>query len=233
MISIVLPTYNEKECIIQLINECIKYTEDLEEVIVVDDNSSDGTWELVSNMQNNKVRVIKRTNKRSLPASILRGIKESKGDILIWMDSDFSHHPKYIPRLLEALTNADIAVASRYVKGGRDLRPYDRVFTSLLINKLASLLFFTETRDYTSGFVAVKKKVFDKISINTKGYGEYFIEFTFDAMHKNFSIKEVAYDFTDRKYGTSKTSQGIFSFSMMRHGIFYILKILTVRLKNL
>ncbi len=233
MISIVLATYNERECILAVIDACIKYTRNLKEIIVVDDDSPDRTWELVQDLHRPKVRVIRRIGKKSLPSAIFRGIKESRGDIVIWMDCDFCHHPKNIPSLIRALRDADVAVASRYTEGGRDLRSRDRVFTSWLVNSFASLLFLTEVRDWTSGFVAAKKKVFDKVLINTKGYGEYCIEFLYTAMKEGFSIKEVPYDFGDRKLGVSKTAVNVLSFSMLRHGIFYPLRALTVKLRYL
>ena len=176
-VSFVFPTYNEKENIVDLINEVKKLKIKNYEIIVVDDNSPDKTWEIVKNLKDKNIRVIRRVNERGLASAISRGINEAKGDIITWMDCDMSMHPKYIPKLIKAIKNGyDIAIGSRYAKGGKDKRPLIRVITSKMINLFANIVLNFNVLDYDTGFVAAKKDVFKKVPLSTKGYGDYCID---------------------------------------------------------
>lgn len=229
--SIILPTYNERDNIGKLIKSILKIVEHLKEIIVVDDDSPDRTWEIVKKIQrrNKKVRLLRRIGKRGVASAIYDGICLSKGDVILWMDCDFSMPPQLIPKLIESLNDYDVAIGSRYVKGGKDDRKFVRVLTSKIINLFASILLGFKIRDYTTGFVAAKRHVINKVKFLSEGHGEYCIEFLYKCIKKNFRIKEVPYSFTNREKGKSKTSEYVFS--ILTYGIWYIIRIIKVRFR--
>jgi len=213
-ISTVLPTYNEAKNIVPLIERLIKAAEGKydTELIVVDDDSPDKTWQIAEDFAKKNqrpgvtIRVIHRTSNRGLPQSIAEGIRSSTGDATSWMDCDLSHTPELLPIMVEALEQgSDIAMASRYVKGGKDTRPFLRIITSRVFNWYANILLSFKVKDYTTGYVIAKKEVFENITISEKGYGEYCVKFLYDALRKGYSIKEIPYIFKDRVVGESKT----------------------------
>lgn len=222
-VSVILPTYNESKNIVNLIKQIRRNVKN-PEIIVVDDNSPDETWKLAKSQN---VKVIRRIKERGLPSAIWTGIKAAKGDIIIWMDSDLSHPPHLIPRLLTALKSCDVAIASRYAKGGKDKRKPTRVITSWLFNFYASQLLNVNVRDVDSGYPAVKRKVFDKVVLLTTGYGEYFVKFIYDVIKAGFKVKEVPYTFVDRLEGDSKTGEDLVS--LLGHGLNYGTQVLKLR----
>lgn len=224
-VSVILPTYNERENIVKLINGILKFVPKAE-IIVVDDNSPDRTWEVVKNMKKRKVKVIRRYE-RGLASALALGIKEAKEDVVVWMDADMSMPPSLIPKLLEQLYYYDVAIGSRYVRGGKDARGFMRVVTSWLMNFFAFIVLDYNIKDYDSGFIAVKKNVFKKVGLHTKGYGEYCIRFLYEAAKSGFKVKEVPYTFTERKKGKSKTSEHWWS--MLRHAWYYGTTVLKLR----
>ena len=135
-VSVILPTYNEKENIEALLSEVVENVEPKPEMIVVDDYSPDGTWRIVEKIASRSpnVKLIVRKGRRGLATAIAEGVEHSTGEIIVWMDCDFSQPPQLIPRLIEALSESDVAVASRYVKGGGMHYSPSRTFTSRLIN---------------------------------------------------------------------------------------------------
>ena len=226
-ISLILPTYNEKENIEYMIRSIFQHVKGDVEIIVVDDNSEDRTWEVVKKMKNKKVKLIRRMDERGIVSAIDRGIKNAKGDIVGWMDCDRSHHPKYLPQMIKELKSGyDVVVASRYVKGGKDTRPFFRRITSILINALASIT-LGRILDYTSGFIVMRKKIFRNVSFPKKGYGEYFIELIYKCRKRGYKIKEIPYTNPDRIYGDSKTADS--KFILFKYGIQYVIKILKLR----
>jgi len=227
LLSVVLPTYNEAENIIELIENILKFSSINTEIIVVDDNSPDKTWELVDNLKKENVRCIRRTTERGLASALARGIKESKGDYILWMDADLCMPPEKIPEFIDTIKTNAVVIGSRYVKGAKDNRALIRVITSRMINFFANFVLNFKIKDYDSGFIMVKKEVFDNISLNTSGYGEYCVKFLYDCTKKHFKIKEVPYYFTDRKKGQSKTTEHFYS--LFTHGWKYGMAILKIR----
>jgi dolichol-phosphate mannosyltransferase len=225
-VSIILPTYNERENITALIEEILNKLNPAE-IIVVDDDSPDRTWEVVKNFDDPRVKLIRRTDERGLTSAIKTGITAATGDIVVWMDCDFSMPPSIIPELLRALDESDIAIGSRYIPGARDRRDSFRErIGSWIINRLARLFLDHSINDYTSGFVAAKKAVFDKIDLRGD-YGEYCIDFLYRAKKKGFTVKEIPYICVTRKYGKSKTATNLFKY--LKHGMGYISTIFRLR----
>jgi len=229
LVSIILPTYNEKENIERLIDYILRNVKHPLEIIVVDDDSPDKTWQLVESIgkKKNNVRLLRRINKRGDASAILDGISVSRGDIVIWMDCDFSHPPSRIPKMLSSLNENDVAIASRYVEGGKDARTLTRIITSRLFNLYAQKVLGLPVKDSTTGFVAVKKKVFDKVRLFKEGHGEYCVKFLYDCWKNGFSIEEIPIVSRDRKKGKSKTCEH--PYSLLKHGINYGMMVLKVR----
>ncbi len=227
-VSVVLPSYNERENIVEAIDRISKAVgQRLKEIIIVDDNSPDGTWKLVEELKHPKVRLIRRVDERGLASALADGIHAAQGKVVVWLDCDLGLSPEEIPALISRLGDYDVAIASRYVKGGRDPRPFMRVFLSWMINGFSVLFLGWGVRDYTSGFAAVRKEVFDKVSFSKQGFGEYFIEFAYKAMKNGFRIIEVPCAYNIRTGGVSK-SDGDFK-TLFRLGKDYGLKVLNVR----
>lgn len=228
MISIILPTYNEAENVPVVTNSVSQYIKKKFEVVVVDDDSPDKTWQVVRALRKGNVRVIRRVNERGLASALARGVSEAKGSYVVWMDCDMTHHPKYLPSLLTALDNGfDVAIGSRYVKGGKDNRGFVRVLTSTLFNFYTNLLLGFKLRDFDTGYVAAKKHVFGKVRIYTKGHGEYCIRFLYDCLKAKFRIVELPVVYEDRTIGKSKTSENLLV--LLRHGFNYGIEILRIR----
>ena len=239
-ISVILPTYNERDNIIDLINEINlyvnRYIKKPAEFIIVDDDSDDKTWQVVQDYfaSDGAIRVIRRFDKRGLASAIWTGIKLAKGDIVAWMDCDFSMPPYKLVELLQKLYEGyDIAVGSRFVKDGKDMRgitdSHLAVILSRAINRFASFILNRSFKDYTSGFAAARKNIFNEIKI--KGdYGEYFIEFIYNAHNRGYKIIEIPYYCFPRRKGSSKTGGNWIDY--LKRGWGYIILTLKLRFKT-
>lgn len=218
-VSVIFPTFNEAENILPLIQRTKTALSDYsKEILIIDDDSSDLTWKIAEELKDPEVKVIRRINEKKLASAIQRGIDQSKGKYVIWMDADLSMPPELIPKMTSLLTENHIIVGSRYARGGEDRRPLLRVFSSRFINLITNLVLNFKVLDYDSGFVAARKEVLDRIRLSDSGYGEYCIEFLYEAGKKGYSIKEIPFSFVDRRAGQSKTAKtlsGLFKFGML------------------
>jgi len=238
-LSIIMPTYNEAENIVPLIKDTLKnvrehFSFQLLEILVVDDDSPDETWKNAQNCNEDSVRVIRRMTNRGLRNSIWEGVQQAKGDIIAWMDCDFSHPPRYIFQLVSSvLLGWDIAINSRYVAGGEDVREgkgsWLQRILSLILNRITWLLLGTSFKDYTSGFVAVQSNVIRSLGLNGD-YGEYFIDFIYRAIKQNKKILELPYSNAPRFAGESKTGSNFFDYTC--RGIKYVITLLMLRTKG-
>jgi dolichol-phosphate mannosyltransferase len=225
-ISVVLPTYNERDNIGPLIEAILANLDCPIQIIVVDDDSPDGTWQVVQEIATNdeRIQLLRRTNERGLTSALNAGITHAKGDIIAWMDCDLSMPPQKLPELVVALAECDLAVGSRYVKGAKDVgHSFAGQAFSWTINFCTALLLGFAIRDYTSGFIAAKREVFDQITLRGD-YGEYCIDLLHRARKKGFKIKEIPYHFVPRKSGESKTATGMWGY--FRRGIKYVILVL-------
>jgi len=212
-ISIVIPTYNESRNIVRILDSLnISIPRDLDaEVIVVDDNSPDGTSNTVEEYAKRQdkgldIQVIKRTNKRGLSSAIVKGIEHAKGDAVVVMDSDLSHPTQTIPKMIEELhkSDCDIVVASRYIKGGSISGwPFKRKLISKGATKIAQHGLGIKIKDPMSGFFAFKRNIVNNIKFDAIGY-KILLEILVKA--KNAKVKEIPYNFIDRTSGSSKMS---------------------------
>ena len=214
-LSIVLPTYNESHNIVKMLDSIAQtlspYSAAEAEIIVVDDNSPDGTAEIASmhakNISNNKkldVKVIRREGKFGLSSAIVVGLQSATGDMLVVMDGDFSHPPQVIPSIIDALqdSNCDIVVASRYVKGGSVIGwPFKRRLMSKGATKIAQYGLGIEVKDPVSGFFAFRRDIIHGIKFDAIGY-KMLLEILVKT--RGARVKEVPYTFINRRIGTSK-----------------------------
>jgi len=216
---VIIPTYNEKENIEAIIKTVFEQDKKFH-ILVVDDNSPDGTAAIVDDLilrYSDRLFIEKRAGKNGLGTAYIHGFKwaiEKKYDYIIEMDADFSHNPEDLVRLYNACENegADVSIGSRYSKGVNVVKwPMKRVLLSYFASKYVRFITRIPVHDTTAGFVCYKRRVLETINLNTIRFVGYAfqIEMKFKAWKHNFNIKEVSVIFTDRTEGTSKMNEGI------------------------
>lgn len=216
--SVVLPTYNERDVIVEVVREILATVGEVE-VLVVDDDSPDRTWEVVETAfaGDTRARALRRVGRRGLPSAIAEGIAGTRGDVVVWLDADGSMPADVIPRLVAATATADIAVASRYAAGGRDARASaTRVLASRAINAFGTLWLGGPVRDWTSGFVAARRAALARVPIRVDhAHGDYCIDFLHRACRQGLRVVEVPYAFVERRAGATKTSPSLRRFAVL------------------
>jgi dolichol-phosphate mannosyltransferase len=210
VLSVIIPTYNERESLPGLIQRLSALHDIPIEVVVVDDASPDGTGTLAEDLARQltlPIRVVHRPGKRGLASAVIDGGSVARGESLTVMDADLSHPPEVLPALFSALAaGAEIAIASRYVAGGgiRGWPPHRRLI-SRTATALARSLLGLKVRDPLSGFFAVRRELL--VGTHYLGLG-YKLLLEILATHRNRRVVEVPYEFIDRQYGQSKLSRG-------------------------
>ncbi|MBI4764373.1 MAG: glycosyltransferase [Deltaproteobacteria bacterium] len=231
-VSVILPTFNEAGNIGLLIEALLARLPEGSEIIVVDDDSPDLTWQVAEDLQksNDRIRLIRRIGRRGLTSALQEGIGAAKGDLVFWMDCDWSQPPEKISELLEALKTNDIVVASRYIPGGEEKghSPLGS-FLSRMICRFASLVLSPAIKDYTSGYVGTRKEILKTIPLQGD-YGEYCIEFLYRAHKRGYRILEIPYTCQPRHSGESKTATHWIGYLTRGRG--YIGTILRLRFKS-
>jgi len=217
---VIIPTYNEKENITNMLDTVMSLPDNFD-VLVIDDNSPDGTARLVKDkirQYPNRIYLEERKGKLGLGTAYIHGFKWSlqKGyNYIIEMDADFSHNPNDLPRLYEACREkgADVAIGSRYITGVNVVNwPIGRVLMSYYASAYVRLVTRMKLRDSTAGFVCYRRKVLETIDLDAiefKGYA-FQIEMKFKSFKKGFNIVEVPIVFVNRVLGTSKMNSSIF-----------------------
>jgi len=230
LVSVILPTYNEMETIRDRIQSILDSVGNPIEIIVVDDDSPDQTWKIVQDLADPRIKVVRRQNTRGLASAINRGIIESRGDLVGWMDADMSMPAERLPTMIEMIHKSPVVIGSRYVDGGIDDRPRFRVVTSRMINWLAAAVLGGGIRDYDSGFIIVRREVFDQATLLPIGYGAYFIDFLHTCRLKGLDIVEIPYTLTDRTRGNSKSMPSLWQFGIT--GLGYVMTIFLAKLRR-
>lgn len=190
LVSVILPCFNESGNIIPLIDAIhIELNFCKHEIIVVDDNSPDGTFDLVKNKNFDFVKIFSRTSDPSLAKSIRKGIEEAHGNIIVVMDSDFNHQPFYLRQMVSNMRYYDAVFASRFVYGGT-MDSRFRHIASWLFNVFVRSVTRQSITDSLYGFFAIKKEVLEKVNFNDIfwGYGDYCIRLLYYLQKKNISI---------------------------------------------
>ena len=226
---VIIPTYNEKENIENIIR-AVFGLEKAFHILVIEDGSPDGTASIVKELQKefpDRLFMIERTGKLGLGTAYITGFKwaiEHKYDYVFEMDADFSHNPDDLLKLYDACANqgADVAIGSRYVTGVNVVNwPMGRVLMSYYASKYVQFVTGIKVKDTTAGFKCYRRQVLETIELDKikfKGYA-FQIEMKYTALRLGFKIKEVPVVFVNRELGTSKMSGGIFSealFGVMR-----------------
>lgn len=213
---VIIPTYNEAENITKLVPSVLDKAPDLD-VLVVDDNSPDGTAGLVQGLMSNdgRVHLINRRAKMGLGTAYVAGFKfaiENSYDCVFEMDADLSHDPKEIPTFLKNIENYDLVIGSRYIKGVRVLNwPIQRLLLSYSANVCTRFITGLPLHDATGGFKCYRREVLEAINldrIKSNGYA-FQIEMSFKAWKKGFKLLEIPIVFLDRRSGDSKMSKNI------------------------
>lgn len=216
---IIIPTYNEKENIERMVRKVFSLSYPFH-LLIVDDGSPDGTAAIVKQLMQEfqgRLFIEERTGKLGLGTAYLHGFKwgiERKYDYIFEMDCDFSHNPDDLIRLLDACKKgADVAIGSRYVKGGKiENWPKGRVLMSYFASVYVRMVLWLPIHDTTAGFKCYKRTVLERINfdmIKFIGYA-FQIEMKYIAYKLGFKLVEVPITFTDRREGVSKMSRGIF-----------------------
>ena len=256
-LSLIFPTLNERKNLEILVPQFYKLLEELYkdfEIIIVDDNSTDGTDKYINHLQNtlSKVIYIKRDEKKSLPLSIFKGINEAKFNNVAWLDADGSMHIDAFSKLAQThIENpSSVIIGSRFAEGGgykgiQDVentsllkslfnvqKSQDSVFgmvLSNLFNKFLSLFYKSDIKDITSGFIITPKKYIKKSAFMNCVYGEYFIYLVANFLEQNIKIIEVGYICETRLNGVSKTAPNLIV--LVKRGLPYVAAAIRCRRK--
>jgi dolichol-phosphate mannosyltransferase len=206
-VSIVVPTYNERQNLPRLVEAVAKHMRTEYEIVVVDDSSPDGTGELALDLaKEHPIRLVSRPAKSGLGSAYRDGFKVAKGDIIFQMDADLSHDPRYLPALIEAIENgADLAVGSRYSGNGRIVGwNWYRRLVSGTGNTLARLVLGLRSRDNTTGYRAYAREAADIVQmVQSDGYAS-MVEALHHARRSGLRVVEVPITFENRTVGKSK-----------------------------
>jgi dolichol-phosphate mannosyltransferase len=211
-----LPTYNEQDNVVPMTEAILAATPDVD-VLIIDDNSPDGTGQLADGIAGRepRVKVLHRAGKEGLGKAYLAGFEWALGrgyDLILEMDADFSHDPKYLPGMLEAARSADLVLGSRNIPGGGTVNwGVGRKIISRGGSFYARTILGIPVRDLTGGFKCFHRKVLESIDLPTvecSGYA-FQIELTFRALRRGFRVVEFPIVFVDRRVGQSKMSKRI------------------------
>lgn len=217
---VIIPTYNERENVENMVRKVMSYAENFH-ILIVDDGSPDGTAQIVEQLQQEfgeRLHIEKRPGKQGLGTAYIHGFKwalEKGYDYIFEMDCDFSHNPDDLSRLLKAIEGGkgDMSIGSRYCKGGKVSNwPWDRILMSYFASIYVRMILWIGIKDTTAGFVCYHRSVLEKIKLDNvtfKGYA-FQICMKYAAIRNGFKVVEVPITFIDRQYGESKMSSGIF-----------------------
>jgi len=223
---VIIPTYNERENVENIVRAVFALSDPFD-VLIVDDDSPDGTADIVRTLQQNefknRLHLLQRTGKLGLGTAYIAGFRWGlKRDYQYFfeMDADFSHDPNDLPRLLAKCRDegADVAVGSRYCKGGKLVNwPADRIILSRGASLYTAMILWMPVADPTAGFICYKRRVLEALDLdNMRFIGYAFqIEMKYAAYRKGFSVKEVPITFKDREKGQSKMSPKIIREAML------------------
>jgi len=235
-ISVVIPTYNESQNIVSLIRrvsetmaESAAFRDTTTEIVVVDDNSPDGTAAVCQSVGGgySTVKVVIRTNERGLGSAVGRGIQEATGDIIVVMDADFSHDCAMIPKLALAVNGGpiDIAIASRFVEGGKMSSSPHLLLGSRILNRFIRTVLALPVKDITGGFIAVRRSSLQDLDSQAifRGYGDYCIALLYKGFRRGLHLEEIPFTYSRRQVGLSKTR-------FLKTGVSYGLRALKLRM---
>ena len=226
-ISIILSTYNEASIIKTTIDKIFSTINNVE-IILVDDNSVDGTLEVLKTINNKNFRFYSRDS-RGLASAFLLGLINTNGDYIGWTDSNMPQLTHHFDEMIKKLDTYDIVLLSRYVEGGGDQRSPMRILSSKMINYFCRLVLGSEIKDYTSSIFLMKKEVLKYGVPIAYGHGEFFIEFLYKVKKNGIKICELPYVQPPDQEG-SKTASSIIRFFSL--GFSYLIRIMITRFRK-
>jgi len=229
-ISFILTTLNEYSYIKESINKIFSIINPYE-LIIVDDNSRDQTKNYIKKLNHPKIKFISRHKDKGLASALLRGLIESRGDIICWMDTGMYYLLKEYKQMINYLGKYDIIILSRYVKNGSDERDKIRSYSSLILNSFCRFMFSSEIKDYSSGLFALKRSVLNAELPDGRGYGEYIIKYLYLCKNKGLKIKELPYTHTKQNEENSNTSSNYFKFFFL--GFKYLVKLFLFKIRDI
>jgi dolichol-phosphate mannosyltransferase len=222
-VSVIVPTYDEKENIEALVAQLLALPMDLN-VVIVDDNSPDGTGEIADRLaaeNEGRVNVIHRAGKLGLGTAYIAGFKHALAngaDIICSMDADFSHNPRYIPDMLAKIEQGcGLVIASRYVRGGGSDHNLVRKVFSWGANTITRVMLGLHAHDTTAGFRCYRREVLESLDldgIKSSGYS-FLFEMLYNVERRGWKVGEVPIFFEDRRLGASKVSKGEISKALL------------------
>lgn len=203
MISIIIPAYNELDNLPILVKKIDAALKKDYQIIIVDDNSPDGTAEVAEDLARKyNITLVKREGKLGLASAVIAGVEKAEAGDIIVMDADLSHPPEKLPEFIDALESYDLVIGSRNVSGGKvKTWPIHRKMVSAGATIMANIIIGANISDPMSGFFGIKKKIIQNTTIKVKGYK---ILMNILAKNPKIKIKEIPYIFQDRLYGQTK-----------------------------
>jgi len=226
-VSIILSTYNEASIINETINEIFLTIENVE-IVLVDDNSTDGTLEKVNSINNKNLKVFSRQS-RGLASAFLLGMINTDGDLIGWTDSNMPQLTHHFSEMIKKLDQYDVVLLSRYIDGGGDQRSKMRILSSQIINFVCRLILGNEIKDYTSSIFLMRREVLKHGVPIAYGHGEFFIEFLYKIKKNKMKIIELPYVQPPDADG-SKTASSILRFFTLGFG--YLTRIAISRFRK-
>jgi len=222
-LSIVLCTYNEasniKETLIKLINKNL-----IKEIIIIDDDSADGTINIIESLDNDKIKLYVRKKTKGFASAFIFGIIMSSGDYILRFDVDMFAEIDFFLDAFEKNKDKDCVIFSRYVENGKDLRGNYRKIPSLILNKICQHLLSKKIKDYTSCIIFFKREILSDIIPQNSYYANFIIEFVFSLILKKKNYLEIGFEQKKSTELNSKSSPNILGF--LKNGFFYLITIL-------
>ena len=221
-LSIVLSTYNEANNIEQALIRLVKKTS-VKEIIIIDDNSTDGTADIINNLKDDKIKLFVRKKTKGFASAYIFGILMSNGSYILRFDIDMYTEIDFFIDTFEKNKDRDCVIFSRYVINGNDLRGNYRKTSSLILNKLCQYLLSNKIKDYTSCIMFFKRDLLSDILLQNSYYANFIIEFVFSLIIKKKNYLEIAFVQKKNTELNSKSSPNILKFLI--NGFFYLMTI--------
>lgn len=227
-VSIILSTFNEAKTVKNTINNIFSELDNVE-IVLVDDNSQDGTLDIINQIKNENLKIYSRKS-RGLASAFLLGMINSSGEYIGWLDSNMPDLVSRLKEMKENLDEYDLSLLSRYVEGGGDQRSKMRILSSQILNLFCRLILGSEIKDYTSSIFLMKRDLLKLAVPIAYGHGEFFIEFLYKLKKQKIKIKEIPYVQPPDIEGTSKTASSLFRFISL--GFNYLIRIILIRFRK-
>ena len=222
-LSIVLSTYNEVNNIKQTLTKLVS-KESVSEIIIVDDNSTDGTSDIIKTMNNDKIKLFVRKKTKGFASAFIFGIMMSNGNHILRFDLDMYSEIDFFIDTFEKNKDRDCVIFSRYILGGKDLRGSYRKISSFILNKLCQFLLSHRIKDYTSCIMFFKRNLLSDILPQNSYYANFIVEFSFSLILKKKNFLEIPFTQKKNTELNSKSSPSILGF--LKNGFFYLITIL-------